>query len=77
MCTIVYFLYPKGGTDESWASVKLKLLGDMQCLQNLKEYEVSKTKTDQANRAKRKLKEMEKETGLTGADLFALIKTKN
>jgi Microtubule-binding stalk of dynein motor len=29
VCTICYFIYPKGGADDQWASVKLKLLGDM------------------------------------------------
>ncbi len=29
VCTICYFIYPKGGSDDQWASVKLKLLGDM------------------------------------------------
>ena len=53
------------------------MLGDMQLLQNLKEYEVSKTKSDQAGRAKKKLAALEKETGLSGAELIAFIKTKN
>jgi dynein heavy chain len=77
VCTICYFIYPKGGSDDQWASVKLKLLGDMQLLANLKEYDVAKTKTDQANRAKKKLQTLEKETGLTGSELLAFIKTKN
>jgi dynein heavy chain, axonemal len=77
VCTICYFIYPKGGADDAWASVKLKLLGDMQLLQNLKEYDVAKTKSDQANRAKKKLAVLEKETGLTGSELLAFIKTKN
>lgn len=38
VCTICYFLYPTGGSDDQWASVKLKLLGDMQLLNNLKGY---------------------------------------
>jgi hypothetical protein len=55
VCTICYFLYPKGGSDDNWASVKSKLLGDIQLLASLKEYDVSKTKSDQASRAKKKL----------------------
>jgi dynein heavy chain len=46
VCTICYFVYPKGGSDDQWASVKLKLLGDMQLLTSLKEYNVEKTKAD-------------------------------
>ena len=77
MCTICYFIYPKGGSDDTWASVKLKLLGDMQLLANLKEFDVSKTKADMANRAKKKLAILEKETGFTGNDLYLFVKTKN
>ena len=77
MCTICYFIYPKGGSDDTWASVKLKLLGDIQLLANLKEFDVSKTKADMANRAKKKLAILEKETGFTGNDLYLFVKTKN
>jgi dynein heavy chain, axonemal len=77
VCTICYFIYPKGGSDDTWASVKLKLLGDMQLLANLKEFDVSKTKADMANRAKKKLAILEKETGFTGNDLYLFVKTKN
>jgi len=49
----------------------------MQLLANLKEFDVSKVKVDQASRSKRKLAILEKETGLTGQELLAFIKTKN
>lgn len=77
MCTICYFIYPKGGADDQWASVKLKLLGDMQLLSSLKEYDVAKTKADQAGRAKKKLAALEKEYGQTGPELYNTIKGKN
>lgn len=77
VCTICYFIYPKGGADDQWASVKLKLLGDMQLLASLKEYDVAKTKSDQAARAKKKLAILEKESGFTGNDLYQFIKGKN
>jgi hypothetical protein len=54
VCSIAYFLYPKTGADASWSNIKVGLLGDMRLLNNLKEYEVSKTKGDAANRAKKK-----------------------
>ena len=77
VCTICYFLYPKGGADDQWASVKLKLLGDMQLLSNLKEYSVSNTKSDAANRAKKKLAALEKEMECSGSELQQLINSKN
>ncbi len=49
----------------------------MQLLANLKEYDVAKTKGDQAGRAKKKLAQLEKDCGCTGQELFAFIKTKN
>lgn len=49
----------------------------MQLLACLKEYDVSKTKSDQANRAKKKMSQLEKENGCTGKELAALIMTKN
>ena len=54
VCSIAYFLYPKTGPDASWSNIKVGLLGDMRLLNNLKEYEVSKTRADGANRAKKK-----------------------
>ena len=49
----------------------------MQLLTNLKEYDVSKTKSDQASRAKRKLTQLEKDCGCTGIELQQLIISKN
>lgn len=49
----------------------------MQLLANLKEFDVSKVKSDMANRAKKKLAVLEKELGATGNELFNIIKTKN
>ena len=49
----------------------------MQLLASLKEYDVAKTKGDQASRAKKKLSALEKECGLSGLELAAFIKTKN
>ncbi len=77
VCTMCYFMHPKGGTDDTWAAVKLKLLGDMQLLNTLRELEVGKIKTDMANRAKKRLAQLEKDTGLTGHDLWLFIKGKN
>ena len=72
-----YNLYPKSTSDETWQQVKLKLLGDMGLLAALKEYDVAKTKSDQAGRAKKKLATLEKDTGLTGPELVTFIKGKN
>lgn len=48
-------MYPGLGADVAWLNIKAKLLGDPQLLNRLKGYEVSKTKSDQAKRAKQKM----------------------
>lgn len=63
-CITVAFCYYKNDSNLEWANVKLKMLGDMQLLQNLKAYEINKAKGDQATRCKNMLKSIMKETGL-------------
>ena len=54
------------------------MLGDMQLLRNLQEYEVAKTKADGANRAKKKMAALIKELDVgEGPELVALISSKN
>jgi dynein heavy chain len=78
VCGIAYFLYPKTGSDASWSNIKVGLLSDMKLLNNLKEYEVSKTKADGANRAKKKYQQLVKDLGVgEGDELQALIKSKS
>jgi hypothetical protein len=43
---MAYFLQQKSNADGAWANVKLNLLGDLKLLDNLKSYDVSKTKRD-------------------------------
>lgn len=78
VCSIAYFLYPKTGSDSSWSNIKVGLLSDMKLLNNLKEYEVSKTKADAASRAKKKYNQLVKDLGVgEGEELQALIKSKS
>ena len=74
---MAYFLYPGSTADDSWAMVKLKLLGDMQLLKNLKELKVHEIKTDQSNRAKKRVAALEKEQGMNGKALADLVSVKN
>jgi hypothetical protein len=43
---MAYFLQLKSNADGGWPNVKLNLLGDLKLLENLKTYDVSKTKKD-------------------------------
>ena len=49
--TLAFHYYIRDSNDQ-WANVKLKMLGDMQLLANLKDYKIEKAKGDQANRFK-------------------------
>jgi len=78
VCGIAYFLYPKTGASCSWAEIKVGLLGDMRLLNNLKEYEVSKTRADAANRAKKRMGQLVKDIGVgDGPELQAEITKKS
>lgn len=78
VCGIAYFLYPKTGASCSWSEIKVGLLGDMRLLNNLKEYEVSKTKSDAANRAKKRYTQLVKDIGVgEGPELQIEISKKN
>mmetsp|Transcript_20740 Transcript_20740/g.31954 ORF Transcript_20740/g.31954 Transcript_20740/m.31954 type:complete len:772 (-) Transcript_20740:1647-3962(-) len=66
------------GSDGSWANIKAQLLGDTRMLENLKNYEVSKTKGDAANRAKKKMAKLVSDMGVgDGPELQKVINTKN
>ncbi len=77
VCTMCYYMYPKAVPDDAWASVKLKLISDMDLLKNLKEYQVDKLKAEGANKAKKALANLEKDAGCTGAELYAYVKNKS
>jgi len=66
--TIAFHYYARDSND-TWANVKLKMLGNMQLLTSLKEYDISKAKSDQANRCKQLLKALRNETKLDGDEL--------
>jgi hypothetical protein len=66
---MAWFLWPGSTAAADWATVKLKLLGDMKLLDGLKNYNIEKTKGDQAGRAKKKMQSIIKEYGASGPEL--------
>lgn len=66
--TIAFHYYCRSA-DDSWGTVKLKMLNDMQLLNNLKAYDIAKAKSDQANRCKALLKNLRNAEKLDGEDL--------
>jgi len=78
VCAITYYFTQRHqGGEVDWATIKAKMLGDTQLLSSLQNYDISKTKTDQANKAKKKLAQLIKEQGHEGAELQAIILTKS
>lgn len=80
VCTIC-FIYQKrteSQRDDSWASVKQHLLSDPRMLVNLQGYEIHKCKPDQANRAKKLIDRLSKDSkGLVGEDLEKYVRVKS
>jgi len=64
VCMICFFLYPKTNhSDVSWANIKVQTLNDTKLLDNLKGYDVSKTRADGANKAKKRMDKLIKDLG--------------
>jgi dynein heavy chain len=78
VCALVYFLYPNSTADASWPNLKQKLLGDISLLANLKKFDPSKVKKDAADRAKKRLDRIVKDSGKApGAELHAYVAGKS
>jgi hypothetical protein len=74
VCALVYFLYPNSTADASWPNLKQKLLGDISLLANLKKFDPSKVKKDAADRAKKRLDRIVKDSGKApGPELHAYV----
>ena len=64
VCQIAFYLYAKqkdqaGGDD--WNIIKSKLLGDMQLLNNLRNFDINQVKGDMSKKAKNGIKNLLKE----------------
>ena len=53
VCQITFQFYLKDGKNDDWGNVKLRMLGDMKLLDNLKSYDITTCTRDQAARAKK------------------------
>lgn len=74
--TLAFYYYNRDANND-WANVKLKMLGDMQLLANLKAYDIAKAKPDQSNRAKKLYTQIKKEYGCEGDELQQLMNKKS
>lgn len=78
MCSIAFHLYPKTSGEANWASIKSGLLGDMQLLNGLKNYEVAKTKAGDASNANKCCSKLVKDQGnLPEDEMQKLVNSKN
>jgi len=66
VCKIAFYLYCdlKEQKDDSWNTLKVKLLGDMSLLNNLKNYDITDLKFDAAKKAKAGIKQLKKDLGI-------------
>jgi len=74
--TVAFYYFVRDSNSE-WPNVKLKMLGDMKLLDNLKNYDIAKAKSDQSNRCKTLLKNLRKEHGCEGEELQAFMAKKS
>lgn len=80
VCKVAFFLYVelKEQKDDTWASLKTKLLGDMQLLNGLRTFDITKVKGEMSRKAKAAIKDLKKLLpGLEGPDLIAALKVKS
>lgn len=61
VCSVCFFLYPKTTGVPEWPSIKAQVLSDMKLLDGLRGYDVEKTKTDDANKAKKRMQKIAKD----------------
>jgi hypothetical protein len=61
---------PKDQRDDSWAALKVKLLGDMRLLDGLRNFEISSVKGETSRKAKAGIAQLTKAMGgATGPEL--------
>ena len=72
VCQIAFYLFidPKEQRDDSWASVKVKLLGYSGLLDGLRNFEISTVKGETSRKAKAGIAQLTKAmSGATGPEL--------
>ena len=80
VCQIAFYLYvdPKEQRDDSWNSLKSKLLGDMGLLNGLKQFDITTVKKDMSSKAKSGISQLRKLCdGKEGAELVKDLKNKS
>jgi len=78
VCMICFFLYPKTNhNDTSWANIKIQTLNDTKLLDNLKSYDVSKTRADGANKAKKRMEKLIKDLGCALEEVPKVVANKS
>jgi len=80
VCQIAFYLYVdfREQKDDSWNGLKAKLLGDMQLLNGLRTFDITKVKPDMSKKAKAGIKDLKKSLdGKEGAELFKELKNKS
>jgi len=61
VCAVCFFLYPKTSGNPDWPAIKAQVLMDMKLLENLKTYNVEKTRPADAANAKKRIQKILKD----------------
>ena len=80
VATIVFHFMIKEGRDDSWDTVKVKLLSNPRLTDELQSKDMNDINSGQASRARKKIADLKKDPdfkGLEGEELFAKIKSKS
>lgn len=74
---ISFYLYVDAKQDDSWPTIKNKLLGDMGLLSGLQKFDITTVKPDMSRKAKKTIEALKKEIGAEGAELITALKGKS
>lgn len=80
VCTIVFHFMIKDGRDDSWDTVKVKLLNNNKLTEELQSKDMNDITSSQASKARKRIADLRKDPdfkGLEGEELYAKIKSKS
>ena len=61
VCAACFYLQPKATGNPDWAAIKVQVLGNFKLVDELKTYDVEKTKGNDANNARKKMQKVQKD----------------
>lgn len=72
VCAVCFYLYPKSSGNAEWSLIKAQMLSDFKLIDDLKNYDVGKTKHSDSVQAKKRMAKIEKDCKNDVEDLSQL-----